>query len=298
MTIVPEGLGMGIQTRKGYPPCEDHSSVLMSGDNREADLTTVVITRSRVDLLNRALLSLDSQRSVHLRLIVIVDDCPTTCEFLATLPRPSGAVVSVEWTNVKRGTYDHSGPTRLATLRNRGLHMVGTRWCSYLDDDNDLEPWHFFTLLETMMQSRSPAIHSWRSLWTRDGKPFRLKYRHPWCRDLEVSVRLFEQYCNAGIYRVGSNVVRDQVIPYCRSKSMVDTSEWLFETEFLWEIGFVERYSAEDWETSRTEDSKLLDKIVRLGLRIPSTKKATLRYYLGGYSNNWSDEAADLMGWQ
>jgi len=79
---------------------------------------------------------------------------------------------------------------------------------------------------------------------------------------------------------------------------MVDTSEWLFETEFLRGIRFVERYSAEDWETSRTEDSKLLDKIVRLGLRAPSTKIATLRYYLRGYSNDWSDEAADLVGWQ
>jgi len=100
---------MGFQTRKSYPRYDDHSNVLMNGDNREAGLTTIVITRGLVDLLNRALFSLDSQRSVHLRLIVIVDDCPVTCEFLTTLPRPSGAVVSVECTNVKRGTYDNSG---------------------------------------------------------------------------------------------------------------------------------------------------------------------------------------------
>jgi hypothetical protein len=79
---------------------------------------------------------------------------------------------------------------------------------------------------------------------------------------------------------------------------MVDMSEWVFDTEFLREIGFVVEYSAKDWETSRTEDSKLLDEIVTRGLRIPSTQNPTLRYYMGGYSNDWSNEAAQLEGWR
>jgi len=78
---------------------------------------------------------------------------------------------------------------------------------------------------------------------------------------------------------------------------MVDMSEWLFETEFLRGIGFAGDYCTKDWETSRTEDSKLLDEIAMRGLRIPSTQKPTLKYYLGGYSNDWSNEAAQLEGW-
>jgi hypothetical protein len=72
--------------------------------------------------------------------------------------------------------------------------------------------------------------------------------------------------------------------------SMVDMSEWLFETEFICGIRFVENYCAEDWETSWAEDAKLLDEIVARGLRIPSTRKPTLRYYLGGYSNDWTND--------
>jgi hypothetical protein len=78
---------------------------------------------------------------------------------------------------------------------------------------------------------------------------------------------------------------------------MVDMSEWLFETEFIREVGFVKDYNAEDRESSRAEDSKLLDEIVARHLAIPSTSKPTLRYYMGGYSNDWSSDGAQLRGW-
>jgi len=70
---------------------------------------------------------------------------------------------------------------------------------------------------------------------------------------------------------------------------MVDMSEWLFKTEFICGIRFVENYCTEDRETSWAEDAKLLDEIVARGLRIPSTQKSTLRYYMGGYSNDWTN---------
>jgi hypothetical protein len=175
--------------------------------------------------------------------------------------------------------------------------MAETPWCSYLDDDNELEPSHLVALLQCVVHSGLPAAHSWRSLWTRDGSPFFLRDKHPWCRDLEVAESLFALYRDAGIYEAGSNIVRDQVVPYCRERSMVDTSEWLFDTEFVRKIGFVEDYCLEDRKTSRTEDSKLLDKIAIMGLSIPSTQKPSLRYYLGGYSNDWSNDASRLEGW-
>ena len=78
---------------------------------------------------------------------------------------------------------------------------------------------------------------------------------------------------------------------------MVDTSEWIFNIEFIRKIGFVTDYTVDDWQTSRSEDSKLLDSVVASGLRIPSTRESSLRYYLGGYSNNWSTEGSQLEGW-
>jgi hypothetical protein len=108
---------------------------------------------------------------------------------------------------------------------------------------------------------------------------------------------MFQNYQAAGIYRVNSNIVSDQVVPYRRDISMVDTSEWLFQTAFLRELGFDVEYSYNDWLMSRTEDSKLLDKIVALGISVPSTRKPTLRYYLGGYSNAWNADGAQSAGW-
>lgn len=272
-----------------YVSSRDARALLSSRKGEAPRLTTIIVTRARVELLNRALWSLKAQEAVQIELLVIVDDCPLTCRFLEKLHAPIGAIQSVRWVNVEKDVHARSGPKHLAALRNRALQMVATRWCNYLDDDNELEPQHLSMLIECVMRSGSPAAHSWRSLWTRDGRPFYLRDRHPWCRDLKLAKRLFAQYRDAGIYQAGSNIVRDQVVPFCRRMSMVDMSEWLFETRFIGGIGFVENYSAVDWKTSWAEDAKLLDEIVARGLRIPSTQKPTLRYYMGGYSNNWTN---------
>jgi hypothetical protein len=81
---------------------------------------------------------------------------------------------------------------------------------------------------------------------------------------------------------------------------MVDTSEWLFATSFLRTLEFCEEYCVDDWENGRAEDSKLLDQIVDRAIDVPCTKRATLRYALGGYSNEWRHDGArvdDWLGW-
>ena len=108
---------------------------------------------------------------------------------------------------------------------------------------------------------------------------------------------MFVEYEEAGIYRRHTNIVADQVVPLHRERSMVDTSEWLFSAALLRSIGFVADYSRGDWITCRTEDSKLLDRIVESGISVPSTRRPTLRYFLGGYSNNWACDGASIEGW-
>lgn len=260
-------------------------------------LTVVVITRCRLDLLARAIRSLVVQEAVRLDVIIVIDACPATVQYAGTVPLCCGAIRSIQWIYEDRGARDRSGPRRLATLRTRGLKAVRTRWCAYLDDDNEVESSHYVDLLRCMVDSGSPAAHSWRTLWERDGRPFPLADKHPWCRDPKLAATLFEQYQRAGIYEVASNVVRDRVVPGRRSESMVDMSEWLFEAGFIRQIGFVSTYDRSDWQSSRAEDSKLLDNIVATRLRIPSTEKATLRYYMGGYSNSWENDGAQLSGW-
>lgn len=270
-----------------------HASKDLSG----AVLTTVVITRHRTALLARALRSLMVQEDVRLDVIIVIDACPATLCYLEALPTSRGALRSTKWVYAHRAAGDYTGPRRLATLRTLGLEDVRTEWCGYLDDDNEFEVSHYSKLLSCLASSGSPAAHSWRSLWAHDGIPFILTDIHPWCRDPNLAANLFIQYRNAGIYEAGSNIVRDRVVPGRRSESMVDMSEWLFETEFIREVGFVKDYNAEDRESSRAEDSKLLDEIVARHLAIPSTSKPTLRYYMGGYSNDWSSDGAQLRGW-
>jgi len=266
-------------------------------DPTGAALTTIVITRDRVALLARALRSLMAQQAVRLDVIIVVDACSATVRWAQTLPVCSGAIRSIQWLYQDRGISDHTGPRRLATLRTLGLAAVQTEWCGYLDDDNEFEPSHYHDILNSIANSGSRAAHSWRTLWERDGRPFFLTDTHPWCRDPSLAAALFEQYRRAGIYDTASNLVRDRVVPGRRSESMVDMSEWLFDTDFIRQIGFATKYTGEDWQTSRAEDSKLLDEIVARHLDIPSTRRATLRYYMGGYSNNWLSDGAQLCGW-
>ena len=79
---------------------------------------------------------------------------------------------------------------------------------------------------------------------------------------------------------------------------MVDTSEWLFETNFIRDLGFCVDYSLGDWLTCHSEDSKLLDAVVARGDKIPSTKQPTLRYYMGGYSNGSEQDGVGPEAWQ
>jgi len=260
-------------------------------------VTSIIVTRGRVDLLTRAIRSLTAQVGTAIELRVVIDDCQTTLDYLQGSARIAGAVRSLEWQYLNRYKSERSGPIRVATLREAGLAIVQTPYCAFLDDDNELEPHHYSLLASCIAEWRSVAAHSWRTLWTRQGAPYPLSDCHPWSRDLEVARQMFDHYCQTGIYQPNSQVVRDQVVPHCREKSMVDTSEWLFDTSFLREIKFAKQYSRDDWLLSRAEDNKLLDSIVESGVMIPSTCRPTLRYYLGGYSNDWAQEAAQLEGW-
>ena len=261
------------------------------------DLTVIVITRGRVRLLERAIRTVSIQREVRVAVLVVSDEDAPTTTFLRGHRSPGGAVVSLQRIHASRTPYDASGPRRLAALRQFALSLVKTEWCAFLDDDNELEIDHFRSLLKCAVGVGAPLAHSWRSLWSPEGEPFPLIDRHPWSRDAEQAKAMFSYYCDAGIYTPGSNIVRDQVKTGNRAQSMVDMSEWIFNTDLLREIKFATEYSEEDWTLSRAEDNKLLSEIVLRGIEVPCSQQATLRYYLGGFSNNWSTEASARCGW-
>ena len=261
------------------------------------DLTVVVLTRDRRDLLRRALLSISQQKSVCIDVLVMVDDCQDTRDMLDALPRRFGAVNRMLVSFERRLEHERSGPARVARLREAAIAAVETEWMAFLDDDNTVLPHHCGTLLNTARSFSTPAAHSWRSLWTQKGEPYRLDGHHPWTHDRARSQAIYRGYEKAGIYTRHSSIVRDRVTPRRRDLSMVDTSEWIFSTSFIRQFEWCQQYTRDDWLDARAEDNKLLDQIVELGKHVPSTCKATLQYFFGGYSNNPLSEAASIGSW-
>jgi hypothetical protein len=47
-------------------------------------------------------------------------------------------------------------------------------------------------------------------------------------------------------------------------------------------------FSYQDWLDNLAEDDKLMEAILAAGILIGCTQRATLKYYLGGYSNDLS----------
>jgi len=262
------------------------------------ELTVVVLTRARLNVLARALESLAKQQDATFHVVVIVDDCPTTAELLRCNQPRGAAILSFRYEVVRRADGARSGPKQVAFLRKFAVESLNTDWISFLDDDNAVTPRHYNSLLRAATAASAPAAHSWRSLWGTDGQPFTLTGQHPWCRDPGRARELYLQYAAAGIYQYGSHIVRDQVVPYRRDYSMVDMSEWVFRASFLRQYPFTSQYSAVDWLEARSEDSKLLDEIVAAGIPIPSTRAATLRYFLGGYSNSTEIEGGRRAEWE
>jgi hypothetical protein len=61
-------------------------------------------------------------------------------------------------------------------------------------------------------------------------------------------------------------------------------------------VKFIETYSVADWQHILVEDAKLAREITASGRPVVSTKRPTLRYYLGGYSNNFAPDAPIYWG--
>ncbi len=251
-------------------------------------ITVITLTRQRPDLLKRAMLSVETQDYAgDVTHLVIVDDCDETHRKFQASSHNSNNHLTVYF--APRSDGDVSGQARSAFLRNLGIRKSTSRWIAFLDDDNEYDSNHLSSLIACAERNSATAVHSHRKIFRADGMPY-LEPRFPWVRDPAESIELFEYFCSKGVLAVGSNVMRDraETIDSPDAVRVIDTSVWLLERNLLLRFPIPEDYTTEELSRNVCEDDKLLALLLLNKIPIYSTGLATLRYYLGGYSNNFA----------
>jgi hypothetical protein len=174
---------------------------------------------------------------------------------------------------------------RVATMRNFALSQVVGRYVCFLDDDNEWEQDHLSSLLAELTTTGAVASYSWRRFVDEEGNPL-VPFEHPWGQSADQRRRKYEILVKAGVYSVNDSIVRDRpsILVDGQELGEIDMGEWLFDRS-RFAPHFCTQYSAAEVKSGLTEDDKLLAGILRAGLPLSATRRPTLRYRLGGYSN-------------
>ena len=119
------------------------------------DITVLIITRNRSKLLQRAIVSVRNQCFCgNIKILIGIDDCQST---LAFLKENYLIDQTISWFYSERLKDDLSGPSRLGYLRNLSVEYANTEWVSFLDDDNELEIFHYSELMRCASLNNSEA---------------------------------------------------------------------------------------------------------------------------------------------
>jgi hypothetical protein len=251
-----------------------------------SEVTVVIVSRGRPEI-GEAIESVCRQDYTKpIRLLILGDNWP---ELLCALPSSDGIETIV--CKCRRG---NDGPEpdpyrRVAYLRNLATTLVTTRRLCFLDDDNVWEPAHLSTLMAVINDSRCVAVHSWRRLMDRHGDPV-LPRRYPWLPPGPQADMLFAVYVQHGVMDPRDCVIRDRAtLPVeGHDYGMVDMGEWLFDRSVFSIVQFDDQGPADKYQLHTGEDDKLLREIRRLTIPVVCSQEATLRYRLGGFSNDFN----------
>jgi hypothetical protein len=260
----------------------------------EEGVTIITLARHEPRRLHTSISSVANQQtSTTKHHLVMIDDCPATLEYLSGL-RPA-----VSWHYAARLPSDRTGVPRIAALRNLALSLVRTRWVSFLDQDNTFHPNHIESLHSLVRHNDSLAVHSWRKVYWQDGQPFTEAY-DPWTRDERDRRRAYEERRRLGIYIADSNVLRDTLGDCSSELYNIDMNEWLIATELARSVGFKVRYSRDEWVANRPDDWHFARDVYQAYSKITCSREATLNYFLGGLSNEFSttNVSAEDLQWQ
>ncbi len=250
-------------------------------------VTVVTLTRDRPGLLRRAMESVAAQRDVAVRHVVVGDACPWLGDeaFVRQLRAdfPQALVIDVARTPESAATYL---PARLGALRNFGIARDDGVFVAQLDDDNTFQPDHLASLRRALDDApHAGAAHSWRTLHLPDGTPFVPDGEDPWHPDPRLRAESYQLLVKDGVFEPGSAVVRDVFAVGGRVVARVDTSEFLVRREVVERVGYPADFSRARQRLQWTEDYVFALELSRAGVEVVCSRRATLDYRMGGYSN-------------
>jgi GT2 family glycosyltransferase len=237
--------------------------------------------------------SVAGQVGVSTRHVVLGDGCPALSDqgFLAELGEefPGAIIRNVERTPETEALYL---PARMGRLRNLGASLDDGAFVAQLDDDNTYQPDHLASLVEVLeAEPAAGAAHSWRVLHAGDGRPYVPDGIDPWYPDPAKQRSSYDSLVRDGVFIPGSAEVRDVFKLDGRLIARVDTSEFLVRRDVMERIGFPTNFSKVRQRLEWTEDFVFAIDLARAGVDVACSRRATLNYRMGGYSNARSDPA-------
>lgn len=251
-------------------------------------ITVITITKNRPNLLERAIKIVQMQTYKNVKHLIIIDNCPKTLKMLNEKYKNDP---KIEWEYYKRDKEDKSGPNVLAKLRTYAIHKVKKGWFSFLDDDNEFYPEHLEKLYNFALKENCEAVHSYREVLYKDGTPY-LKEEYPWGRTYKQKLEMYENMLKAGVVKRGSNIWHD------RFGYTVDTNVWLLRAELFNNKEIPSEYTQKDYDECNPEDEKMMKLLMQNNVKVLTNKEVTVKYYLGGYSNESDNPIEGTVKWE
>lgn len=261
----------------------------MMGKNNKL-ITVITVTKGRKKFLERAIKTVKNQTiACEIHHFIYIDDCLETLDFLETNYSNDN---NISWYFYKRKEGDVSGPSLLARLRNDAVRKSCGEWLAYLDDDNEFEPEHIQKLYEFAVKNRYIAVHSNVQVYNRDNTPYLFNENiWPWARSEKAKAK-YNFMLEMGLIEKNSNIRKYQY------GIVIDTNVWLVKRGVWEKCAISDNFSDDDWENNLAEDDKLMMSMLFNNIPVHSNGEATVIYYLGGYSNEFTGKTEGTIVWE
>ncbi len=256
-------------------------------------VSVIILTKNRKEKLINAINSVIKQDYKHDVEILLIGD---NCDYLNNvehLKLSKNKNITLRKHNIilDKGIDKKLIVQRVATLRSFAIKLASQNCISFLDDDNLWEVNHLSSLMDTMNSNQCMVTYSWRKLYLSNGNPW-IPTTWPWLGSDVPQKELLNIYEQLDMLDFKTNILKDKfkAVYKGRDYATIDMGAWLFKKELFDVISFKTDYSKEEVNCLVTEDDQLLLDLKKFNFLAYPSEKATLKYYLGGFSNLYNHE--------